>query len=142
MTDAEWQECLERLDKFERNIMAMEPDEPSLDALRCVHSQHRTLAHLRACQESWLEACTAFQARDNPSLKMLHPWRVFDQQSYQSIPWDEHLAAFRSDRARLCGFLKTSDRKRGGKINANCHTIESLVLRIVSHERHHLFTLR
>lgn len=142
MTDAEWQECLNRLDDHELYIDALEPDQPNLTALRCVHSRHRTLAHLRSCQESWLEACVAFQERSNPRLKMLHPWRVFEQRGYESISWDSHLATFHADRTRLKEFLKAADRERGGKINANEHTIEGLVSRIVSHEHHHLFTPR
>ena len=142
MTDTEWNECLGKLDEYKKYIAKLEPDPPNTAALRCVHSRHRTLAHLRACQESWLEAMIAFQERSNPRLKMLHPWRVFEQRGYDSIPWDDHMRSYRADRKRLRDFLKTADRQRGGKINTNEHTIESLVSRIVAHEHHHLFTPR
>ena len=142
MTDSEWQARLDQLDFHERHIEALEPDTPNPAAVRCVNSRHRTLAHLRMCQESWLEACIAFQDRHNPRLKMLHPWRVYEQRGFAQIPWNEHLESFRSDRDRLRLFLKTADRSRSGKINANEHTIEGLVSRIVSHEHHHLFTPR
>lgn len=142
MTDAEWADCLTRLDEHEQHILAWEPDQPNPAALRCIHSRHRTLAHLRACQESWLEACIAFEAKPNARLKMLHPWRLFEQKSYELVPWEDHLAVFRADRIRLKEFLKTADRSRGGKINSNEHTIEGLVSRIVAHEHHHLFTPR
>ena len=124
MTDAEFELLLSQLDVHERHIVAWEPDAPNPNALRCVHSRHRTLAHLRACQDSWLEASIAFEQKPNVRLKMLHPWRVFEQKSYETVPWDDHLAAFRNGRKQLKAFLKTADRTKGGKINANEHTIE------------------
>lgn len=71
---------------------------------------------------------------------MLHPWRVFEQKSYELISWDEHLAQYKADRARWKALLKSSDRQKTGKINDKVHTIESLTERLVSHEHHHLFT--
>jgi hypothetical protein len=110
--------------------------------VRCVQSRHRTLAHLRACQETWLEACVAFDQKPNPRLKLLHPWRRFEQHSYELIPWETHLAAYLADRARWKALLFSADRRKAGKINGQEHSIESLTLRLVSHEHHHLFTPR
>ena len=142
MTDSEWQDCLRRMDEHEEHISAWLPAEPDPKASRCVHSRHRTLAHLRACQETWLEACIAFEQRQKPRLKLLHPWRLFEQKSYELVPWEDHLAAFKADRLRWKEMLKTADRHKTGKINEKEHSIEGLTDRLVSHEHHHLFTPR
>lgn len=142
MTETEWQECLRQMDEQEQYICAWEPAEPNPGALRCVHSRHRTLAHLRACQEVWLEACIAFDQKSSPRLKLLHPWRVFEQKSYELIPWEEHLSVYRADRIRWKELLKSADRQRTGKINGKERSIESLTSVLVAHEHHHLFTPR
>jgi hypothetical protein len=140
--EQEWQECLRQMDENEQFILAWQPAEPDVAAIRCVQSRHRTLAHLRACQETWLEACRAFDQKPNPRLKLLHPWRLFAQNSYELIAWEDHLAAYRADRARWRELLKTADRQKTGKINGQEHSIESLTRRLVAHEHHHLFTPR
>jgi len=142
MDETEWQECLRQMDEHEQHICAWQPEAPDPGAVRCVQSRHRTLAHLRACQESWLEACLAFDQKERPRLKMLHPWRVFEQNSYEQVSWEDHLAAYRADRIRWKELLRSSDRQRSGKINDKEHSIESLTHRLVSHEHHHLFTPR
>lgn len=143
MTDAEWQSCLGELETHGRLIAAWEPDMPNPTALRCEQSRHRTLAHLRACQETWLEACLAFEKKPGARLKLPHPWRLFDQKGYASLPWDEHISAFTSDRVRLLEMLWQVDRTIGGKVNANEYTIEELMAgRMAAHERHHLFDPR
>jgi hypothetical protein len=139
---SKWQECLRQMDEHEQHIRAWEPAEPNPAAKRCVESRHRTLAHLRACQESWLEACIAFDQKPNPRLKMLHPWRVFEQKSYELISWEDHLAAYLADRARWKDLLKSADGRKSGKINDKEHSIESLTQRLVAHEHLHLFTPR
>lgn len=141
-TEDEWQECLRQMDENEQYIIAWQAVEPDVTAKRCVESRHRTLAHLRACQESWLEACIAFDQKINPRLKMLHPWRVFEQKSYELIPWEEHLAVYLADRARWKQLLNSTDVHKSGKINDKPHSIESLTRRLVAHEYHHLFTPR
>jgi len=140
--DSEWQDCLRQMDENATYICTLPPSEPDPTATRCVQSQHRTLAHLRACQESWLEACIAFDKETNPRLKMLHPWRVFDTESYEAIRWEDHLAKFLADRARWKQLLEDADRDKSGKINNNVHSIESLTRRLVAHEHYHLFTPR
>src|SRR4051812_35701644 len=110
-TESEWQECLRQMDEHEHYIRTWQPAEPNAAAKRCVESRHRTLGHLRACQESWLEACIAFDQKLNPRLKMLHPWRVFEQKYYELIAWQEHLAAYLADRVRWKNLLLSSDRQ-------------------------------
>jgi hypothetical protein len=130
------------MDEHEQHIRAWQPAEPDAAANRCVESRHRTLAHLRACQETWLQACIAFDQKPNPRLKLLHPWRLFEQKSYELISWEAHLAAYLADRARWKELLISADRHKTGKINGQEHSIESLTLRLVGHEHHHLFTPR
>jgi hypothetical protein len=141
-TESVWQECLRQMDENETYICTLPPSEPDPTAVRCVQSRHRTLAHLRACQESWLDACIAFDNETNPRLKMLHPWRVFDQMSYERILWEDHLAKFLSDRARWKQLLEGADRNKSGKLNNSVHSIESLTRRLVAHEHYHLFKPR
>src|SRR4051794_16264917 len=100
MTDNDWRDCLRRMDVHEQHIRDWEAVAPDPAAQRCVHSRHRTLAHLRACQETWLDGCLAFDQTSAPRLKLLHPWRLFEQQSYELIPWEQHLTVFLADRAR------------------------------------------
>lgn len=130
------------MDEQEQHIRAWEPAEPDPSAIRCVHSRHRTLAHLRACQETWLAACLAFDQKPGARLKMLHPWRLFEQNSYELVSWDNHLAAFLADRARWKELLQSADRQKTGKINDKEFSIESLTHRLVGHEHHHMFTPR
>ncbi len=73
---------------------------------------------------------------------MLHPWRLFEQNSYESLPWAEHLSAFVADRARWKELLTSADRQRMGKLNDKVHSIESLTSRLVAHEHYHLFEPR
>jgi hypothetical protein len=141
-TESDWLECLRQMDENELYISALPRAEADLNATRCAQSRHRTLAHLRACQETWLDACIAIDNETNPRLKMLHPWRVFDQMSYERILWEDHLAKFLSDRARWKQLLIGADRDKSGKINDKVHSIESLTMRLVAHEHHHLFTPR
>jgi hypothetical protein len=125
-SESEWQDCLRQMEEHEQYICAWDPAEPDVTAKRCVQSRHRTLAHLRACQESWLEACLAFDQKLNPRLKMLHPWRLFEQKSYELLSWEDHLAVYLADRARWKHLLKSADRHKSGKINDKEHSIESL----------------
>lgn len=143
MTDAEWQSCFGELESHSQLIAAWEIDLPNPTAQRCIESRHRTLAHLRACQETWLAACLAFETKPGPSLKLLHPWRLFDQKGYADLSWEEHLAAFLEDRVRLLEMLQRVDRTIGGKVNAKAYTIEGLMAgRMLAHERRHLFDPR
>jgi len=130
------------MDMNEQYIRAWQRAEPDITAQRCVESRHRTLAHLRACQETWLEACIAFDQKPAPRLKMLHPWRLFEQKSYERVPWEDHLAVYLADRARWKDLLKSADRHRSGKINDKERSIARLTQILVSHEHHHLFTPR
>jgi hypothetical protein len=142
MTDAEWQQCLRQMDEHEALICTFDPVAPDPSALRCVKSRHRTLGHLRACQESWLEVCLAFHGKPNSRVKILHPWRLFEQKSYEILPWQEHLAAFVADRVRWKELLAIADRQRAGKMNDKEQSIETLTSRLVAHEHYHLFEPR
>lgn len=137
-----WEHCLRLLEENEQHIRAWQPAGPDPSAIRCVQSRHRTLAHLRACQETWLEASIAFDQKPNARLKLLHPWRLFEQKSYELVAWEEHRAAFLADRARWKTLLITADRHKTGKLNDKEQSIESLTQRLVAHEHHHLFTPR
>jgi len=141
MTDIEWQECLRLMDENEQTVSDWPPTAPDPVAARCRDTRHRTLGHLRACQETWLEACEAFAASPEASLKLLHPWRLFDQKTYRMVSWEDHLSAYRADRVRWKALLSSSDRKVAGEINGQRHSIESLTRRLVLHERQHLVAL-
>jgi hypothetical protein len=142
MTESEWQACLRQMDEHEQHVRAWQPPEPDAAAERCVASPHRTLAHLRACQETWLEACLAFDQQPHPRLTLFHPWRLFEQNSYELIAWETHLAAYLADRSCWKELLTSADRQKTGKINGKEQSIESLTLRLVGHEHQHLFTPR
>lgn len=139
MTDTEWQECLRLMDENEQTVLGWPPTAPDPDAAKCLHSRHRTLAHLRVCQETWLQASVAFTKSPGASLKLLHPWRLFDKKAYGTVPWEDHLAAYQADRARWKVLLHSTDRKTAGEINGQKHSVESLARRLVLHERQHLF---
>ena len=138
MTEDEWRDCLRRMDDNARSIEMWEPAEPDASALRCVDSRHRTLAHLRACQETWLTACAAFAERSEPRFSLPHPWRVFEHYGYATIAWHDHLAAYVADRTRWKAILSTADRMRGGVVDGKPRTIASLTGRLVAHEKRHL----
>lgn len=139
MTESDWQACLGRMDEHERCLRAWEPEEPNPAATHCAQSRHRTLAHLRACQDTWLAACRAFAERQNPRVTLLHPWRLFERDSYELIPWEQHLAVYLADRARWRELLASTDRTRAGKLNGRECSIASLTEKLVAHEHHHLF---
>lgn len=140
LTEIEWQDRVGRLRLSRDAIRELPPDLPNPVALRCEFSRHRTLAHLRACQETWLEAAIAFSQRDRVSLTLLHPWRLFEACHYESEPWEDHLSAFLTDRDRWIELVSDPalDRGRGGKLNRNERTIEGLTDLLVHHEIYHL----
>ena len=122
-------------------VESWEPDQPNLTVDRCNESRHRTLGHLRACQEQWLIALEAFLESDNPSLTFLHPWRHFESKNYSSVPWEEHMDAYRRDRSRWLELISGADRTRGGKWNRKPDTVEGLTKRLAMHEAHHISDL-
>lgn len=142
MSDSEWNDCMLQMDVNEKYIRSLEPHAPDNSAQRCCQSLHRTLGHLRACQEIWLQASIAFDQRPNSRLKLLHPWRVFEQNGYELILWEEHLQAFLHHRTEWKELLHATNRINGGKLNGNDQTIESLTGRLVAHEQYHLFNPR
>jgi hypothetical protein len=144
LSDAEWQDCIRSLDENRRTIEAWPETDPDPTAIRCEFSRHRTLAHLRAAQETWLEAVLLFAAKDFPRIVRPHPWRLFTDRSYELVPWKEHHAVFLRDRAEWLAFVQRPglDRERGGKLSGKVRTIESFTQILLGHENHHLAVLR
>jgi hypothetical protein len=138
--DGEWLKLLEEMDALEAIVKAWEPCEPDVAALRCEQSRHRTLAHLRAAQETWLKGVLLFAAKDGASLNPPHPWRLFENEGYASRPWEEHREAYLADRAQWRALVRQPDldRDRGGRLSRNQCTIATLTRRLVYHERHHV----
>lgn len=119
-------------------IQSWQPSPPNPAALRCEQSRHRTLAHLRACQEQWLFVLTTFIERDSPSVKILHPWRQFEAENYAMRPWTDHVQKFVDDRQRWITLRDSVDWNRGGKWNQKPDTIGGLTSRLANHEAHHI----
>jgi len=138
MDGTEWRDLIDLLRYHLEIIQKWEPDLPDAGALRCEQSRHRTLAHLRACQEQWLPVVTAFIDRDSPSVKILHPWRQFDLGNYAALPWDVHMKRFVEDRQRWLSFRDSVDWNRGGKRNLKSDTIGGLTKHLANHESHHI----
>ena len=143
MNNSEWQALLAKMDEHEAFIDAWEPEPPDPSAQRCVQSKHRTLAHLRACQEQFLEVCLAFAEKPGGRIKLLHPWRHFEKNSYELVTWEEHLAKFKGDRLNWKRMLETTDRTLSGRHNHyEERSIETYTNYLLSHEHHHLYTPR
>lgn len=140
LTDAEWQDCLRLLEENRRVVEAWPKADPDPAALRCEHSRHRTLAHLRAAQETWLEAVLLFAEKEFPRIVRPHPWRLFTDRNYEVLPWEEHLGAFLRDRETWLALAMRPDldRDRGGKLSGKARTIESFTRILLGHESHHL----
>lgn len=140
VSDAEWLDLLEEMDKLLATVETWEACEPDVTALRCEHSRHRLLAHLRAAQETWLQGVLLFAKRDGASLNLPHPWRLFESEGYASRPWDEHREAYLTDRAQWRALVRQPDldRNLGGRLSRKPCTIATLTRRLVHHERHHV----
>lgn len=139
-----WNSLFDSLRATREQICLWTPTEPEPATLRCAQSRHRTLAHLRACQEQWFWVARQFQERESPSVTILHPWRIFDQNDYSRCPWDEHLERFLADRET---WLAWQDQlvplsERGGKWNRKPDTIGGLTQRLAHHEAYHVELVR
>jgi len=143
MNDKEWKETLTAMDANRAFIESWSEAEPDPVAARCEFSRHRTLAHLRAAQEFYLEAVLAFAERDNPSVTVLHAWRRFTLNRYEVLPWRTHLEAYQRDRTKWEQLVRdpSLDRSRGGRFNRNERTIASLTQGLVTHEQAHFEAL-
>lgn len=122
-------------------LAAWEPEPPNPAAERCEFSRHRTLAHLRACQEQWLAVATEFLNRDSPNVTILHPWRKFAAEGYANLEWESHMNRFKTDRAIWLQLLEEADWSRGGRMNRKPESIGSLARRLAEHERYHIEVL-
>ena len=142
MNRTEWLELLDRLTNQLETLQEWEPASPNLMAVRCEQSRHRTLAHLRACQEQWFAVVTSFADRQAPSVTILHPWRHFEAGNYASVPWEMHMEKFVEDRKLWLALRDSMDFERGGKWNRKPDTIGGLTRRLADHESHHMSILR
>lgn len=138
MVIEEWADLFSILERNLETVKSWEKSEPDTAALRCEQSKHRTLAHLRACQEQWLFVALRFVETDSPRVKILHPWRKFDSENYSTVDWEIHLEQFIKDRETWLSLRDTADPERGGKWNGKPDTLLGLTRRLVSHESHHL----
>lgn len=138
MDRAEWDGYFETLGRTVEVVKSWEPELPDLSAARCEQSKHRTLAHLRACQEQWLFVVEEFLNRENPNVTVLHPWRKFAQSGYEGLPWGEHFKMYVADREKWTSLRERVDWERGGKMNRKPETIGSLTRRLAMHEAHHV----
>ncbi len=134
----EWDGLFGSLAKTLDIVSGWAPEDLLAGAVRCEQSRHRTLAHLRACQEQWLVIVDAFLARDNPSVTVLHPWRKFDQGGYAELLWDDHLAKYLEDRRRWLQLQHVANWNRGGKWNRKPDTVGGLTNRLANHEVYHI----
>ncbi len=142
MSDDDWDKLRQQLIDQLVLIQAWAPCNPEPAALRCEFSRHRTLAHLRACQEQWLIVLIALLERDNPSVKIVHPWRQFAHEHYEELPWEVHMSKFISDRRIWLNRLDGADPKRTGKRNGKPLTVSALTDILAAHELYHLNLLR
>ena len=142
MATDRWDELRQQLVEQLWVIQAWEPGPAEPGVLRCEQSRHRPLAHLRACQEQWLGVLVAFLERDNPSVTILHPWRHFEKERYEEVPWEVHLAKFAADRRTWLDRLEGADLERSGKWNRKPDTVGGLTKRLAEHEAHHIGVLR
>ena len=76
MQRSEWEELLNQLEQPSEMVQSWLPTAQDPRALRCEQSRHRTLAHLRACQEQWLVVAACFTGRPSPSVTILHSRRL------------------------------------------------------------------
>lgn len=141
MSQAEPGELLVELAKLRAVISAWPVCAPDLGAARCEESRHRTLAHLRACQEQWLVVLEAFLAKPGASVTILHPWRQFEVHQYDQITWDDHLSKWLSDRDRWLELCRDADFSIEGKWNRKPETVYGLTNRLLRHEQHHILQL-
>lgn len=143
ISDEKWQALLTDLATQQAIIEAWQIEEPCPEAERCEFTRHRTLAHLRAAQETWLEAAQLFAVKDKVSIVRPHPWRLFRDNNYELIAWDVHLTKFLADRSAWLELVRKPDldRNRGGRLSAKPRTISSLTDLLVNHEKHHLLQL-
>lgn len=141
MANLGWHQLFDAL-RHQRSIIEKWPVHvPDPGAERCEQSVHRTLGHLRACQELWLLTARAFIRSPGVVLTVPHPWRVFDKEGYVNVPWEEHMARYHDDRETWLQMEAEVDPEVGGKWNKRPDTVFGLTRRLAEHENYHLLLL-
>lgn len=138
MTRDDWNQLNDQLETQMLLIQGWPREDPNPVAIRCEQSRHRTLAHLRSCQEQWLSVVSGFAERESPNVTIIHPWRQFARAGYAEIAWDTHLEQLVQGRWRWFAQRDSVDWERGGKWNRKPDTIGGLICRLAEHEAHHL----
>ncbi|HLP00306.1 MAG TPA: hypothetical protein VK171_17040 [Fimbriimonas sp.] len=143
VSDEKWRELLDGLVVQQAIIAEWPPEATCPEAERCEFSRHRTLAHLRAAQETWQEAVQLFAVNDKLSILRPHPWRLFKDLGYELVAWEEHKSKFLGDRQKWIELVSdpSLDRNRGGRLSGKPRMIASLTELLVNHEKHHLVQL-
>lgn len=115
-------------------------EEPNPGAKRCSESRHRTLGHLRAAQETWLQVVRILTEREGAKVSLPHPWRLFDDHHYATLPWQEHRERYLSDRNAWIELLTNPDVNwdATGTLKRKPVSIRSLTKRLLDHERVHV----
>jgi hypothetical protein len=83
--------------------------------------------------------------RNGASVTILHPWRHFDREGFETVPWDIHMGRFLEDRAWWLKLGETGTVETwlyGGKPNRNPRTVGQLIEALAEHEAHHIHLLR
>lgn len=138
MTQADWNQLHDQVETQMLLIQGWPHEDPNPSAIRCEQSRHRTLAHLRSCQEQWLRIVYCFAERESPNVTIIHPWRQFESACYAEIAWEIHLEQLVQGRLQWVAQRDSVDWERGGKWNRKPDTIGGLIRRLVEHEAHHL----
>ena len=69
MTRDDWNQLNDQLETQMLLIQGWPREDPNPVAIRCEQSRHRTLAHLRSCQEQWLSVVSGFAERESPNVQ-------------------------------------------------------------------------
>lgn len=88
-----------------------------------------------------MQIVAEFLDREDPSVKILHPWRKFDQEGYATRSWAEHMAKYLEDRERWLTWQAGADWARVGKWNGKPDTVGGLTNRLANHEAYHISLL-
>lgn len=140
ITDGEWSETIRALHTQCAKVSSWPPTAPNPAAQRCRECRHRTLAHLRAAQEIWLQVARHIAGQSPKGIRSLHPWTVFTNENYAQRSWHEHRDKFLKDRQEWIKLVHNplADRTLSTQFNGKLITLEQLTQKLVIHEAHHL----